>query len=143
MNNVRLMPGEIMRIFFVFVLTMMFAASAEAATNTELFPQPVELDPAVTFWTRVYTEIDTGHGFIHDSRHLDVVCEVIKLPGNSSRRARGKAIKKSKSRYAQILRSLARGKRSNLSAEAERVLSLWPDGVSKKTLRTAARQLRF
>ena len=128
---------------FVFVLTLMFAASAEAATNTELFPRPVELEPAVTFWTRVYTEIDTGHGFIHDPRHLEVVYEVIKLPGNSSRRARGKAIKKTKNRYAQILRLLASGTRSNLSAEAERVLSLWPNGVSKKTLRTAARQLRF
>ena len=132
-----------MRIFFAFVLTLLFTASAEAAPSSELFPRPAELEPAVTFWTRVYTEIDTGHGFIHDSRHLDVVYEVIELPANASRRAHGKAIKKAKDRYAQILRSLARGKRSNLSAEAERVLSRWPDGVSKKTLHNAARQLRF
>jgi len=132
-----------MRIFFAFVLTLLFIASAEAAPSSELFPRPAELEPAVTFWTRVYTEIDTGHGFIHDSRHLDVVYEVIKLPANSSHLTHDKVIKRAKDQYAQILRSLARGKHSNLSAEAKRVLSRWPDGVSKKTLRNAARQLRF
>ena len=25
----------------------------------ELFPRPAELEPAVKFWTRVYTEVDT------------------------------------------------------------------------------------
>ncbi len=132
-----------MRIFFVFGLALLFATSAEAATSSKLFPQPIELEPAVTFWTRVYTEIDTGHGFIHDSRHLDVVYEVINLSTNSSRRTRDNAIKKTKNRYAKILRSLARGKRSHLGAEAQRILSLWPDKVSRKTLRDAASQLRF
>tara|TARA_B100000315_G_scaffold255973_3_gene300751 strand:+ start:15450 stop:17543 length:2094 start_codon:yes stop_codon:yes gene_type:complete len=121
----------------------MFAVSVEAGTNLALFPRAAELDPAVKFWTRVYTEIDTGHGFIHDSKHLDVVYEVISLPANQNHRARDKAIKSAKDRHAQILRLLARGKRSNLSTEEERLLSLWPADVSNTTLRSAAQQLRF
>ena len=132
-----------LRTLFALVFTLLCAASAEAAASSELFPRPAELEPAVTFWTRVYTEIGTGHGFIHDSRHLDVVYEVLELPVTSHRRARDKAIKKAKDRYVNILRSLSRGERSNLNAEAERVLSLWPQGVSNTTLRNAAGQLRF
>ena len=132
-----------LRTLFALVFALLCAASAEAAASSELFPRPAELKPAVTFWTRVYTEIGTSHGFIHDSRHLDVVYEVIELPVTSHRRARDKATKKAKDRYVNILRSLSRGERSNLNAEAERVLSLWPKGVSNKTLRNAAGQLRF
>ena len=32
------------------------------APNTQLFPRPPELEPAVRFWTRVYTEVDTQSG---------------------------------------------------------------------------------
>lgn len=122
---------------------LMFVGSAEAAARSDLFPQPTAITPAVEFWTRVYTEITTSEGFIHDSRHLGVVYETIRLPTHGGSRTRAKATKAARDRYAKILRSLATGKRTNLSTDAQRVLALWPDDVSKQTLRTAARQLRF
>ena len=30
--------------------------------DSELFPRPVELESAIDFWKKVYTEIDTDHG---------------------------------------------------------------------------------
>ena len=122
---------------------LMFAGSAEAAARSDLFPQPTAITPAVDFWTRVYTEITTSEGFIHDSRHLGVVYETFRLPTRGGSRTRAKATKAARDRYGKILRSLATGKRTNLSSDAQRVLALWPDDVTNKTLSTAARRLRF
>ncbi len=45
------------------------AADAGSGSNA-VFPRPDGLAPAVAFWTRVYTELDTNSGFIHDNREL-------------------------------------------------------------------------
>ena len=50
----------------------LFLASVEGA-DRELFPLPDTLRPAVDFWTRVYTEVDSSAGYVHDSRNLDIV----------------------------------------------------------------------
>ena len=35
------------------------------------FPRPEELEPAIQFWvSRLYTEVDTQSGFLHDADHL-------------------------------------------------------------------------
>ena len=59
------------------------AAVAEPAGN---FPRPVELEPDILFWTKVYTEVDTHGGLIHDSSNLDVIYQVIKFPETAGRR---------------------------------------------------------
>ena len=41
-------------------------------------------------------------------------------------------------RYKKILLALANGKRRNLSVAEQRVLDLWPEGVSNRTLKAAA-----
>ena len=64
-------------------------AQAVSAPHTKPNPfvVPPELEPDVAFWTRIYTEVETSGGLIHDSRRLDVVYEKTTLP-ESSRRAR-------------------------------------------------------
>jgi membrane-bound lytic murein transglycosylase D len=119
----------------VFLLLLARVAVADAA-----FPRPAELEPDIRFWTRVYTEIDTHHGFIHDARNLAVVYETIDAPRDS--RARTKRIERRREHYRTILLKLARGDRDGLDAEEARVLALWP-GASNSELRAAAEQLRF
>ena len=51
-----------------------------ADAQSELFPRPAALEPAVQFWTRVYTEVDTESGFIHDDLRLDIVYQTVRLP---------------------------------------------------------------
>jgi membrane-bound lytic murein transglycosylase D len=120
--------------------TVALAASA-ASANPEL-PRPAALEPNVNFWTRVYTEVDTSGGLIHDSEHLDVVYEVLRLPQDLSPRARERKIEQAKSRHREVLRRLGRGQRSG-SAEEQRLLALWPEGSSVKTFQGAAGRLRF
>ncbi len=128
---------------FLFLVVFLVATASVAAEQQNSFPRPPELEPDIRFWTRVYAEVDTGGGLIHDARHLNVVYEVVRFRENSSRRARRQLIKDAKRRYRHILLKLARGQRENLSAEEQRALALWPADVDKRTLRSAARHLRF
>ncbi|MYI03085.1 MAG: lytic transglycosylase, partial [Gammaproteobacteria bacterium] len=53
------------RFLFLAILIWPLAANAQ---STELFPRPPEIEPAVNFWLKVYTEINTRNGFVHDAR---------------------------------------------------------------------------
>ncbi|MFQ5545219.1 MAG: transglycosylase SLT domain-containing protein, partial [Acidiferrobacterales bacterium] len=127
----------------LFLVVFLVATVSVADEQQNAFPRPPELEPDIGFWTRVYTEVDTEGGLIHDARHVHVVYEVVRFRENSSRRARRQLIKETKRRYRNILLKLARGQREDLSAEEQRVLGLWPTDVDKRTLRAAARRLRF
>ena len=65
-----------------------------ANAQNELFPRPAELEPAVKFWTRVYTEIDTSEGFIHDSLRMDIVYQTVRTGdlGTRERRRRIRSV---------------------------------------------------
>ncbi len=128
------------RIATTLVACTLLAASGVGA---EVLPRPQALEPQVRFWTRVFSEVETGAGLIHDARHLGVVYEVLRVPDGLSRRSRERHIARAKKKYVDALKLLGAGRRSNLNALQKRVLALWPEGVSNKTLRQAARDVRF
>lgn len=122
-------------------LSLFFSFSAWA--EEELLPRPKELEPDIRFWTRVYTEITTDQGFIHDDRYLGIVYTIVELEPGISRYQRNKFVGKIKDRYKNILLRLARGNHENLTSEERRVLELWPKNISREELREAAQHLRF
>ena len=107
-----------------------WAELSSAALNA--FPRPAALEPDVAFWTRVYTEVGTDGGLLHDSRDLAVVYEIIRLPKGLSRRGQERFTDKRKDQYRRILRTLSNGKRSGLTSEERRILELFPQDVSNK-----------
>ena len=115
-------------------LLLMLPLSA-AAQDPNLFPRPLELESAVQFWTRVYTEVDTQSGFLHDSRHLSVIYTSLPLDRRQ--------IENRRSRIREDLRVLATGKRSGLTASQREILELWPADVSTETLQEAASNVRW
>ncbi len=122
------------------LVTITVPRSVHADEN--VFPLPRTLKPAVTFWTRVYTEVSTRGGFVHDARHLDVVYETLDF-GSVSAQTRSRNAKRTKRKYKNILLSLAKGKRQGLSSDERAVLALWPADVSNDTLKNAAHSVRF
>ncbi|MBL6817610.1 MAG: LysM peptidoglycan-binding domain-containing protein [Pseudomonadales bacterium] len=106
-----------------------------AAQDPNLFPRPPELESAVQFWTRVYTEVDTQSGFLHDSRHLSVIYTSLPLDRRQ--------IENRRNRIREDLRVLATGKRSGLTASQREILELWPADVSAETLQEAASNVRW
>ncbi len=120
-------------------LTVLVAAVCGWA---DALPRPAELQPAVEFWKRVYTEVDADSGLLHDDRYLGVVYERIELPA-AGQRARQRAVERAKRRYRAILVELAEGTRQGLDDEARRVLALWREHGGEAGLRGAASRLRF
>lgn len=114
------------------LLLVVANASAQSAAN---FPRPPELEPAVQFWIKVYTEVDTRSGFLHDSQNLSVIYTALPLDRRQ--------IEDRRSRIREDLQVLATGKRSGLTPSQAEILALWPDDVSNETLRTAASNVRW
>lgn len=125
------------------VLCLLLSLVAVSGVQAELFPEPVELQPDVEFWLSIFTRYDSAEGVLHDNRHLGVVYERIDIPTSLSRRASQKKISDRRKALQRVLRTLASGKRKNLSSEEARVLSLWPADVSKATLSAAVGRIRY
>ena len=122
---------------FTFALPPLSAAADESP-----FVRPAELEHDVVFWRRVYTEVTTEGGLLHDQDDLGVVYEVMKLPSDLSSRQRQKRIEDTKKKYARILDRLAAGA-TDLSEEEQRVQGLWPEGTRRSRFEEAAEGVRF
>jgi len=48
---------------------------------SDRFPRPPELEPQIAFWRNVYGTWSRSQAVVHDDRYLNVVYEVIRLPG--------------------------------------------------------------
>ena len=144
MNSVRTFsPGTPHATRFFGLLSGWVVACLAADLVAQELPRPAEIEPDIRFWTRVYTEVDTNGGFIHDDRYLDVVYRTLQFDEGAGQRGRRNEINAAFESIRGTLGTLAGGKRNNLSQEEQRVLSLWPEGVSNQTLASAVDRLRF
>jgi membrane-bound lytic murein transglycosylase D len=126
----------------ILVGVALFTAALAQAGQT-LFPRPQSLQPAITFWTRVYTEVDSGSGYIHDSRNLAVIYEILTFKPTDSNRQQQRRIEEVLERYRKALLALAGGKRTQLTSMEKQALEAWGKTATVKTLRAAADNLRF
>lgn len=124
----------------LFLILILLGSPASA---DETFPQPPELQPDVDFWVDIFTRYTTNQGVLHDMRNMGVVYTQIDFAASDGRRTRQRAYGKRRDELKVVLRSLASGKRQNLSAEEARVLALWPADVSNETLAQAVNQIRY
>jgi membrane-bound lytic murein transglycosylase D len=117
-----------------------FALPANA--GDDLMPRPPELEPAVQFWIRVYSQIDTNSGFLHDDENLAVVYETLHFSPSSAAHERQRAVEEAREHYAEILRHLA-GITGPFTPEEQRVRDLWGPQGSAERLREAVDHIRF
>ncbi|MFL2547428.1 MAG: LysM peptidoglycan-binding domain-containing protein [Candidatus Rariloculaceae bacterium] len=128
------------RLWSIFLVVF---ASGVVHAQTANLPRPAGIEPDVQFWVRVYTEVNTRSGFIHDSKHLGVVYRTVRFEDGASRRQRTRQINDAYQEIRDLLAVLADGKRENLTPAEESILSLWPDDVSNAELRASSGNLRF
>ncbi|HUF72744.1 MAG TPA: LysM peptidoglycan-binding domain-containing protein [Gammaproteobacteria bacterium] len=124
-------------------VVLLWWSLASLASGQEIFPRPPELESAVAFWTRVYTEVDSNGGFLHDSRNLAVVYEALDFGAVSTSRQRSRIRDRAAEKYEAILRKLASGERGGLTTDEARVLAMWPAGTSDEEFARAAGRVRF
>ena len=142
-KNLRLKPELLQMTSFRCFLLLAGCLAAAPVPAAETFPQPSELQPDVDFWVSIFTRYSTDEGVLHDNRNLGVVYDRLDMPAKLSRRERNRRVDARRKQLQAVLRSLASGKRSNLSDEEARVLALWPADVTDGTLGAAVKRVRF
>ena len=127
--------------FCVLSLAMLVSVRTEAAEDP--MPRPPQLDRDVQFWIRVYTEIDTNAGFLHDQSDLSVVYETLHFAPDSPPSERQRLVDQARERYAAALRRIAGSGSEALSADDQRVRDLWGSEATPTRLRAAVDDIRF
>lgn len=105
-------------------------------------PRPAALEPDVQFWIRVYTQIDTNSGFLHDQYNLGVVYETLHFAPDESQSAREHEVDAHRDRIGAALRRIAAAGDTPLSEEDQRIRDLW-GSASPSRLREAVDDIRF
>jgi membrane-bound lytic murein transglycosylase D len=129
--------------FLLLACTLGASGARSEPKDAQSLPMPASLAPRVDFWARVYTEVGTDGGLIHDYDDLSLVYDVVRAPAGSSPASVSRRANEAKARYRSLLLRLASGGRTGLGPAERRVLALFPPDVSSKRLRAAAENLRF
>ena len=109
---------------WLWALALMPLAVACAPAAEQAMPYPPQLQRDVNFWVRVYTQIDTNSGYLHDQYNLAVVYDTLHFAPYSSPRARQRIVNQARDHYAAELRRIASGQQP-LSPEDQRIKALW------------------
>src|ERR1700688_4531089 len=104
-------------------------------------PEPVELEPDVQFWMRVYSEISTNEGYIHDQWNLAIIYQTLHFDAQLPPSAREKLVDAAREHYRAILRQLGSGAAPR-DEDGQRVRGLWGDASAARLLQ-AADDVRF
>src|SRR5690242_10771784 len=65
---------------------------APLAALADSIPRPEGIQQDVNFWVRVYTEVTTNEGFLHDERNLGVIYDTVKFGAGTSPRDRQRQV---------------------------------------------------
>jgi membrane-bound lytic murein transglycosylase D len=113
------------------------------ADPSDAFAYPPELEPDVRFWIRVYTEVTTDQGLLHDDWYLGLVYEVLRFDPSDSQRQRELIVEQAKARYAALLRRFAAGDTENLTPHERRLLHEFGDKTTSAGFLEAIDRIRF
>jgi len=124
------------------VTALALGAAAPVAAAEAHITVPPQLQPEVDFWIKVYTEISTGEGFLHDADDLGIVYRTLRFTKDVSSRERRDAIDREREKIETMLKHLAAGA-SNLSDDEKAVAKAFGEGATRARYAEAARNVRF
>src|SRR5499433_3339061 len=93
-------------VFLALVLFSLLALCRPALAAENPMPRPPELERDVQFWIRVYSQIDTNSGFLHDQSNLGVVYETLHFAPDSPPSERQRLVEQARERYTAALRRI-------------------------------------
>jgi membrane-bound lytic murein transglycosylase D len=123
-------------------LAAVFGCSLARAADDPV-PRPPQLERDVQFWIRVYTQIDTNAGLLHDQENLGVVYDTLHFAPDSPPSERQRLIDQARERIASALRRIAASGEGSLSADDQRIRDLWGTEGTPARLREAVDDIRF
>lgn len=105
-------------------------------------PRPPELERDVQFWLRIYAQVATTGGLLHDDRNLDVVYHVVEYPPGATASERRAVVEQLRARYRTALERLA-AEDPQPGPDAERIRELFAEEASPERFRQALEGIRF
>lgn len=114
-----------------------------AAWADSPFERPPELERDVSFWIRIYTEVTTDGGLLHDDWNLGVVYEKLTFGPQESPRERARIIEQKKEHYRDLLARLASGDTAGFGPEEQRIRDAFGASASAAVFRDARDHVRF
>jgi membrane-bound lytic murein transglycosylase D len=128
------------RFLCLFLASCLLAAPTRAAEVR--LPRPPELEKDVQFWIRVYSEIPTSEGFLHDEHDLGVVYRKLKFRPDVSPTERREAVDAERRNIQAMLEHLAEGGTS-LTESEKAIAQAFGPAASPARYRQAAEGVRF
>ena len=126
-----------------FAVLSAWLAFAPALAQDNPIPRPPQLERDVQFWIRVYTQIDTNAGFLHDQYNLGVVYDTLHFAPNTTPAERERQVDQARERYGAALHRIADAADAPLSADDQRIKDLWGAETTPARLRAAIDDIRF
>jgi len=120
-----------------------FAPLLADGVSADPFVHPPALERDIRFWIRVYTEVTTDGGLLHDDWNLGLVYEVLRFDPAASPAERQRRVGEAKARYAALLRRFASGVTADLTPHEQRILHAFGANPSPEDFRSAIDRIRF
>ena len=108
----------------------------------DLLPRPPELEPDIQFWIKVYSQISTNEGYLHDQHRLSVIYETLHFDADTPVHERKARVEAQRARIEEILRHLASGAAPQ-NADEQKVRDLWGENTAPARFAEAVDDVRF
>jgi membrane-bound lytic murein transglycosylase D len=106
-------------------------------------PRPPELERDVQFWIRVYTQLDTNSGVLHDQYNLGVVYQTLHFAPDAPPHERQRQVDDAREALSAALRRISEGGDTQLSPEDQHIKDLWGAEATPARLHEAMDDIRF
>ena len=126
-----------------FVALSAWLSFAPALAQDNPMPRPPQLERDVQFWIRVYTQIDTNAGLLHDQYNLGVVYDTLHFAPNTTPAERERQVDQAREHYGAALHRIADATDAPLSDDDQRIRDLWGAESTPARLRSAIDDIRF
>ena len=142
-SRTRYSHGLMLLAAFGLMMLQLACGAVRAEDSTGPFEHAAALERDIRFWIRVYTEVTTEGGLLHDDWNLGVVYEVIHFDPTDSPAQRERHVALAKARYAELLRRFAAGDTTDLNAHERRILHAFGENATPAEFRDAIQGIRF
>jgi membrane-bound lytic murein transglycosylase D len=130
------------RIFAALFSAALLTTALSASAAADLIPRPAALEPDVQFWIKVYSQITTNEGYLHDQHNLTIIYETMHFDADTPVHERKARVEAQRSRIEEALRHLGTGA-PPADVDEQKVHDLWPPDTVPARFAEAADDVRF
>ncbi len=123
------------------IIVLFFVLILEVALGDSLFPMDEVLRKRMEFWKKIYTQVSTKEGLLHDEHDLSIVYTKIEF-GDISEKAKTKKINDERERWEEVINSIIKNKKIEFSKEESEIFDRIKRFPHRK-LKEMAREIRF